>query len=127
MAVNWADYPNFDEIEFRCRHTDLCVMDPSFLAALQALRGAIGQPFHISSGYRHPSHPAEARKKTPGAHAAGCAADILCHGQLAYRIVAAAPRFGFRRIGVSQKGPTENRFIHLDTWAAFPACTIWSY
>ena len=127
QPVDWSLYRNFSEEEFRCSHSGLCRMDPDFLERLQDLRDAIALPFPVSSGYRHESHPIEARKKQPGAHAHGCAADILCRGELAYRIVSLAYAFGFVGIGVNQAGPFGQRFIHLDSWADRPRPAIWSY
>ena len=40
------------------------------------LRDRCGFPFVITSGYRSPQHPIEAKKDVPGTHAQGIAADI---------------------------------------------------
>jgi zinc D-Ala-D-Ala carboxypeptidase len=126
-VVDWSQYPNFMEGEFRCRHTGECVMQPAFLARLQALRTAYGRPMVITSGYRHPTHPVEARKAAPGAHSQGRAADIAVHGADALRLIVLAAEHGFTGIGVQQKGAA--RFIHLDDLQApaWPRPTVWSY
>lgn len=101
-------WPNFAPIEFRCRHTGRDNMDPAFLDRLQALRTTIGIPFHITSGFRDPTHPAEARKGQPGAHAMGRAADVAADGSLKFLILKHAIPLGFTGIGVAKT------FIHLD-------------
>lgn len=125
--IDWDRLPNFAEHEFRCQETGECAMSPAFLDCLQGLRTFVDAPFPIGSGFRSARHSKEARKAKPGAHAYGVASDIRCHGELAYRIVAAAPRFGFVGIGVNQTGPVASRFIHLDTWRGGPRPRIWSY
>jgi uncharacterized protein YcbK (DUF882 family) len=125
--VNWQDYPNFTEAEFRCRHTGKCEMHPEFMARLQRLRLAYGKPMKITSGYRDRSHPVEARKVATGAHAMGRAADVAVIGADAIRLLVLAAEMGFTGLGVQQKG--EGRFIHVDdvpgTVLSRPA--IWSY
>lgn len=124
--IDWTRWPNFSEPEFACKHTGLCDMDPHFLDCLQSLRSLLGVPLAVSSGYRHPMHPVEAGKNAPGAHSKGCAADLPCDGQLAFKILALAPGLGFTGIGVSQR-PGRARFVHLDTWAQPPRPNVWSY
>ena len=122
--MNWADYPNFTEDEFRCSHTGICKMTPEFMKKLQHVRGVYGKPMKITSGYRHPSHPIEAAKSVLGEHCTGHAADIAVQGVDALRVVQLALSLGFTRLGVQQKG--DGRFIHLgDSPAFLPG--IWSY
>ena len=125
--MNWDLYPNFTEAEFRCRHTGRCEMHPDFMARLQRLRAIYGRPMRITSGYRDPSHPAEARKATTGAHAMGRAADIAVQGADAVRLIVLAAEVGMTGIGVQQRG--DGRFIHVDDVPAplLPRPTIWSY
>src|SRR5690554_1140726 len=126
--MNWKTCSNFSPDEFRCRHTGLEDMDPDFMARLQALRDEYGKPMVISSGYRHPSHPVEARKSAPGAHSTGHACDVAVMGGNALELVALAIKHGFTGIGVQQKGT--GRFIHLDDLghaAGRPRPWIWSY
>lgn len=125
--MNWVDYPNFSPGEFRCKHTGRIEMSPEFMARLQRLRTAYGKPMRITSGYRDPSHPAEASKSKPGAHSMGRAADIAVQGADALQLIRLALDCGFTGIGVQQKGPS--RFIHLDDVApaVLPRPAIWSY
>lgn len=122
--MNWSDYPNFTPDELACKHTGRCEMSPSFMRRLQHLRGVYGKPMRITSGFRDPSHPAEASKATPGEHATGHAADVAVQGADALRLVQLALGVGFTRIGVQQKGA--GRFIHLGDSPDFPP-GIWSY
>src|SRR3990167_5750086 len=110
--MNWNAYPNFSEDEFLCSHTGKSGMNADFLERLQKLRTAYGQPMTISSGYRHPSHPIEAAKPSPGVHSTGRACDVAVQGADALMLVHLAIEHGFTGIGVQQKGT--GRFIHLD-------------
>jgi zinc D-Ala-D-Ala carboxypeptidase len=118
---NWP-YAHFTEAEMSCKHTGKCEMDPAFMARLEILREAFGKPMIVTSGYRDPSHPEEAKKAEPGMHTQGIAVDIAVRGADAVRLLELALSMGFRGIGVQQKGAT--RFLHLDTRNE-PA--IWSY
>ena len=103
-------------------------MQPEFMDKLQKLREAYGKPMRITSGYRHKTHPIEAKKSKIGAHATGQAADIGVDRADAYELLKLALEIGFTGIGVQQKGG--GRFIHLDTLEAsadFIRPTIWSY
>lgn len=127
--MNFANYPNFSEAEMRCKHTGLCAMNHKFMEKLQALRTAYGKPLIVTSGYRHSSHPAEARKTKPGAHSQGRAVDIGCQGADAHAIAKLAFECGFTGVGVSQN-PRGGRFLHLDDMTAadgYPRPTLYSY
>lgn len=107
-------------------------MNADTMRKLVALRRDVGFPLPVSSAYRCPSHPSEAGKdgKHPGAHAQGQGVDILVSGRRAYRVLEAAFRHGFTGIGVSQRGPHESRFVHLDDLpgrAQKMRPAVWSY
>jgi zinc D-Ala-D-Ala carboxypeptidase len=120
--AQWNLYPNFSKREFNCKHTGENQMNHDFMFKLQQLRVIYARPMLITSGYRSPKHPIEARKSTVGTHAQGIACDIAVSGPDAIRLISLAIDLGFNGIGVQQKGAS--RFIHLDT-RAIPA--IWSY
>lgn len=101
-------------------------MKPEFMDLLQELRTRYGKPMIVTSGYRHPTHPIEARKSQPGSHASGLAVDIGCQGQDAYQIVKLALDLGFTGVGVSQKAGGA-RFVHLDLLPDPPRPNMWSY
>jgi len=123
--MDWSRYNNFKEVEFRCSHCNASGMKPEFMERLQILREAYGKPMRITSGYRCPKHPIEARKATLGAHASGLAADIAVVGADAHQLLRLAFAQGFTGIGVQQKG--EGRFIHLDTMTGPIRPNVWSY
>jgi len=123
--VDWSKYPNFTADEFKCSHCGVNAMKPEFMAKLQALRTAYGKPMTITSGYRCPQHPIEAKKIKPGAHASGCACDVRVEGQDAYRLLKLALVAGFTGIGVQQKGA--GRFLHFDTLEGGTRPNLWSY
>ena len=84
-------------------------MKPEFLEKIDKLREVCGFPFTITSGYRDPTHSIEARKKEPGTHAKGIAADIQVASAVdRYTLLTNAFKMGFTGIGVD-KG-----FIHVD-------------
>lgn len=106
--------------EFDCQHTGENRMDSSFLQRLDALRAACGFPFRITSGYRSPLHPIEAKKKVAGTHAQGIAADIAVDNGVQRRIlVEEALKLGFSGVGVARG------FIHVDTRETTPV--LWLY
>ena len=119
--TDWP-YRYFTRAEMACKHTGRCEMDPAFMERLEALREAYGKPMVVTSGYRDPSHPEEAKKAEPGTHSRGIAVDIAVRGADAVRLLELALARGFRGIGVQQKGAV--RFLHLDT-RNDPA--LWSY
>ncbi len=122
--MDWSQFPNFTEAEFRCKHTGKCHMTAEFMTRLQALRRELGRPLVITSGYRDPSHPVEAAKaSTGGEHTRGCAADIACAtGAERFELVRLALKHGFTRIGIAKT------FVHLGTGGpGLPANVIWEY
>lgn len=122
--MDWADYPYFTKAEFDCKHSGKNEMQPEFMAKLQLLREMYGRPMHVTSGYRHWTHPVEARKgHTTGEHTRGTCADIACtSGAERYEIVRLALQLGFPRIGIAKT------FIHLGIGGAgLPSPTIWDY
>jgi zinc D-Ala-D-Ala carboxypeptidase len=118
----------FKPKELACRHTGDQGFDPGFLKTLNAIREECGFSFALSSAYRSPEHPIEARKEVKGAHTHGKAVDILASGENALEIIRVAQKHGIQRIGIQQKG--SGRFIHLDGCTeedGFPCPAIWSY
>ena len=120
--MNWADYPNFTEAEFCCRHCGKQEMKPEFMGRLQALRDVYKRPMTITSGYRCFDHPVEKAKAEPGMHSTGLACDVGVQGADAHELLRLAMHLGFTGVGVQQKGG--GRFIHLDLRSA---PTVWSY
>jgi uncharacterized protein YcbK (DUF882 family) len=115
----------FSEAELSCSCCGSYHFAPEFLYILNVIREQCGFPLPVTSGYRCPKHPVEARKRRSGAHSRGLAVDIGVRGESAHRLVEAALTQGVPRIGIQQKG--EGRFIHLDIDSSMPNPTIWSY
>lgn len=106
--------------EFDCQHTGENRMEKDFLDKLDALRASCGFPFVITSGYRSPQHPLEAKKDVPGTHTQGIAADIKINSSAQrYTLIREALEQGFTGLGVA------GDFIHLDTRGTVPV--IWTY
>jgi zinc D-Ala-D-Ala carboxypeptidase len=125
-VIDWGKYPNFKASEFRCSHCQADGVKEELIAKLQAMRTEYGKPMKITSGYRCPQHPIEAKKTSPGAHALGLAADIGVEGAEAHKILSLAFTHGFTGVGVQQKGT--GRFIHVDIRnGELPGPTVWSY
>ncbi len=124
-------WPNFTSEEMACKDgTPFPIDDPvaqDFMDKLQALRLHVAFPFIVNSAYRTPSYNSAIGGALNSAHLKACAVDLRIYGERAYKLVAAAPEFGFVGIGVSQKGAVEKRFIHLDTLVGDKRPTIWSY
>lgn len=111
---------HFKLSEFDCSHTGENHMEEAFLKRLDQLRTFCGFGFNITSGYRDPSHPAEASKPRPGTHSRGIAADIaVSNGYQRALIVKFAIAMGFSGIGVAKS------FIHVDDRGG-PA-VMWTY
>ena len=115
------DFRYFQIEDFACQETGENEIRYDFVSALDDLRGVCGFPFIITSGYRSPSHSAEARKAHPGQHTHGIAADIkVTGGAQRHAHVSNAIKLGvFRGIGVAKT------FIHVDTRDTDPM--IWQY
>src|SRR6056300_490307 len=96
----------FNESEFK----EFDKMDRALLIMLDNLREVYGYPIKLTSTYRSPEHPIEARKAKPGEHTHGAAVDIACvGGEATFKLVKAAIQTGFTRIGISRK----NNFVHV--------------
>ena len=111
----------FNESEFN----EFNKMDTKLLDMLDNLREAYGFPIKLTSTYRSPDHPIEAKKAKPGEHAHGAAVDIACvGGEATFKLVKAAIEVGFKRIGISRK----NNFVHVGIgYPGAPDTTIWTY
>lgn len=110
----------FELHEFDCSETGENNMNPSFLVALDRLRGRCGFAFVITSGYRSEQHSVEKRKDKPGTHTQGIAADIaVSNGTQRRKLVAEALQMNFTGIGVAKE------FVHVDMRSA-PA-VMWTY
>ena len=98
----------------RFRHKGQDVIQDSFRAVLEDTSRAMGVDFEITSGYRSPSHRVEARKKRPGEHSRGHAADISMRGMSTperVRLVRELQARGVKRFGIYKNSPD---MLHVD-------------
>lgn len=122
--AKWDEYKHFTRSEFACRHTGLNEMKHEFMTVLEAIRAEYGRPMTITSGYRHPTHPVEARKShSNGEHTQGMCADVACTSGLErFRLVTLALKHGITRIGVARG------FVHLGLGGrGLPSPVLWDY
>ena len=126
FAKRW-EYFTVNELE--CRGTGECHMQEDFMSMLVNIRREIDRPLIVSSGYRSPEHNAKIGGSANSPHTYGRAVDIVCMGTVAYKLIQIAIKHGMTGIGVAQKGPAENRFIHLDNMNedSHPRPWVWSY
>ena len=120
----------FSVDELKCKGTDECEMDEGFMKKLEALRHEVNEPMIVSSGYRHESYNQVIGGAKNSPHLYGKAVDVVISGKSAYRLMKLAIQYGFTGIGVSQRGPHEKRFLHIDTMEnsdTHPRPWIWSY
>lgn len=128
----WAKrWPNFSLGEVRCHHCGVAIVVPEYMDRVQALRDACRFPLAATSWYRCPAHNAAVSSTgLNGPHTTGRATDFAVLGLQAFVVVDHATTLGFTGIGVSQKGPHQKRFIHLDdlgTEGARRRPYVWSY
>lgn len=123
-AAQWNTYPNFAKHEFDCKHTGQNEMQHEFMVILQAIRSEYGKPMRVTSGYRHPTHPIEARKlHSEGEHTSGRCADVACAtSQDRFRLLELAYKHGITRIGIAAT------FLHLGIGSGrLPNYVAWDY
>jgi zinc D-Ala-D-Ala carboxypeptidase len=127
-------YKYFTPAEIACRGTGLVMLNSASHAALDKLdrlRGMMGHPLIVSSGYRSPGHNKAVGGATQSKHMEGTAFDILMLNVDPHKFEAAAKKVGFNGIGIypPQKSAGAKNFIHIDTrsapkrwaeWGEFP-------
>lgn len=121
MTVNY-----FTDTELSCPCCGENKFSLSTLHRFNLLRAYLGFALPMTSGYRCPAY--NKLKGYTQTHATGHAGDIACSHKKAFKLIEAAPMFGFTGIGVRQKGKT--RFIHLDDLEELPTRPrphLWSY
>ena len=124
ILAEWSEYPNFKKSEFDCKHTGLNEMKHDFMVVLQKIRTEYGKGMTITSGFRHPTHPIEARKgHANGEHTKGLCADIACtNSSDRFALLDLALKNGIARIGINKS------FLHLGVGApGLPDRVAWDY
>lgn len=111
--MGWQ-YFSADELKCRCG-CGKADMNPNFMKKLIALREYLSFPLPITSAYRCPSHNNKVSTTGKnGPHTTGRAVDIAAFGEQAFSLIRYAPCFEFHGLGVSQRGPRNQRFVHID-------------
>lgn len=121
---------NFTVDELKCKHCGKMHIPQSSIDRLQRVRDRVGHFLRVSSGYRCPEHNNAVSKSGRDGPHTKAAFDIAIHGPEVFPLVIAAITEGFTGIGVNQKGPLEQRFIHLDDLPdadGQPRPRVWSY
>jgi len=125
--VNWDDYPNFTEDEFRCPCCGAATMSKLLMDTLQHLRTIYGKGITIShgGGFRCLVYNKSIGGGAP--HPTGKAADIPIYGEGAHRLITLAMPL-FSGVGQRQHGMLSKRFIHLDILEPpHPRPRVWTY
>lgn len=126
--MSWQYFSYEGDKMLACPETGEQGMNDYFMQRLDYLRKVCEFPFIITSGYRSPEYNAKISSTgLTGPHTTGKAVDILVSGKNAHTLIQRATAHGFTGIGISQKGPHESRFIHLDMVTDGPRPWVWSY
>jgi uncharacterized protein YcbK (DUF882 family) len=103
----------FKMFEFSCHHCGGLPkggMNPVLLEKLDQLRGMVGHPIEVSSGYRCPEHNRRIGGVDDSQHVLGSAADIYCDYITTEKLAEYAEQVGFDGIGIY----IEDGFVHVD-------------
>jgi len=126
--MNWNHFSYETDKMLACPCCGTKGMDDAFMRALDGLRGHLGFPLYVTSGYRCSAYN-DLKSKTgrTGPHTTGQAVDVALYGASAYYLLEHAFNYGMMGIGLSQKGDHSKRFVHLDSIVDGPRPGIWTY
>ncbi len=120
--VSPSDWPwrFFSPAEMADRESGELLIVPDFMDWLMEVRQAFGKPMIVTSGYRAPLHQWQISGRRTGAHVDGMAVDVKVAGEDAHMLLRVVYGHGVLGVGVSQLGPIEKRYLHLDRWLKAP-------
>lgn len=101
-------WPDFTPQEMASKGDRSLRLSGDAMDALQAARGALGEPFVILSAYRDPLHNARVGGAPLSRHKMGDAFDIALAGHRKMELYAACKAAGFRGFGMYRT------FLHVD-------------
>lgn len=121
----------FKEEEFLCPCCGYALVDTELLILLDRIRGHMGIPIKINSGYRCPAYNSKIGGAELSRHLVGCAADItwagavlnLKEGSTFRNFIDSLSRSDVKLYGVGW-GKT---YIHVDTDTTRKSFTQWTY
>ena len=114
----------FSRSEFACRcGCGRAHVEPALVQALDCLRGDLGRPVAITSGYRCADHNRSVGGRVNSAHTRGMAADIgVGSSDYRYDMLDTIFRAGlFGRVGIAKE------FVHVDVDKGKPQRVVWIY
>ena len=122
---------NFSVAEMECKcGCGSSDMDEEFMRQLQGIREEMQRPLKVTSAVRCEAHNSKVSSTGKnGPHTKRKAVDLVISGADALRLYDIARKHGMSGIGLSQKGPHNKRFIHIDalTPDEAPRPTVWTY
>lgn len=105
-----------------CAHGKEQFLSSELIASLVALEDVLGFELHFHSGYRCALCNKAAGGVPNSGHLRGVAVDVSGPDSATrFRIVQAALKVGFRRVGIGKN------FIHLDLDSSLPQNMMWLY
>lgn len=104
-------WPDFSPAEIACRGTGKLIVVEDSLDKLQALRGKLGRPMIVNSGYRSPEHNRRVNGAPNSMHLEGRAFDISMANHDPAEFIKAARAAGFTGFGTYPR----SNFVHIDT------------
>jgi len=112
---------------FKCRHCGEGSIDQLLIARLELLVELSEVHIIITSGYRCPDHPMEAKKYVKGAHTKGLACDFQCSPEDEYKLLKTVLLIPFTGIGLHLKDTPKGRFFHVDIVDRSGRRVVWTY
>lgn len=121
----------FGESEFLCPCCGYGLVDTELLILLDRIRGHLGIPIKVNSGYRCPAHNKAIGGADLSRHLIGCAADItwagavlqMKEGSTFRNFIDSLSKSDVKLYGVGWG----NTFIHVDTDVTRKSFTQWTY
>ncbi len=106
---------NFNESEFACPCCGKIKVAGTLVLKLQELRDIIGEPIHITSGYRCPQYNKSVGGYSNSPHLTGEGVDIQVKGMTPVTLAVIANRIPYIRIGIYPS------HLHIDVRPANPS------